>query len=154
MPEGDPLRIGAAGRRPLGSADARAVREALEDRLYEFNRSAVGRDDGREFALAERDADGALVAGLAGWVWAGACEIRALWVDEPLRGRGVGRRLLEAAEAHAREHGCAVVLVASYSFQAPGFYERAGYRLAWRLEDFPPGHAHHYLVKRLPSGTL
>ena len=57
-----------------------------------------------------------------------------------------------AAEGEARARGCAVVLLSSYSFQAPAFYQRCGYELAWKLEDFPPGHRNCYLVKRLAEG--
>jgi hypothetical protein len=42
-----------------------------------------------------------------------------------------------------------VILISSYSFQAPAFYQERGYELAWRLDDFPPGYQHFFLVKRL-----
>ena len=48
----------------------------------------------------------------------------------------------------ARECGCRVIALDSYSFQAPGFYQKLGYELAWTLGDFPPGHSRSYLVKR------
>lgn len=121
----------------------------LEDRLYEHNSRQTGRDDGRLFALFIRDGDQEIVAGISGWTWAGACEIRDLWVHPAWRGLGYGRELLAAAEQQARERGCQVVLLSSYSFQAPVFYQKLGYELAWRLDDFPPGHQYCYLVKRL-----
>ncbi len=123
----------------------------LEDRLYEFNRDQTGRDDGSLFALFLRDERQQIVAGLSGWTWAGACEIRTLWVHPSLRGRGHGGSLLRAAEEEARSRGCQVILLASYSFQAPAFYQKHGFELVWQLEDFPPGHRYCYLVKRLAS---
>ena len=124
--------------------------EFLEDRLYEHNRQQTGRDDGSLFAFFIRDEHQEIIAGLSGWTWADACEIRTLWVHPCLRGRGHGEALLEAAEQEARLHGCRVILLSSYSFQAPGFYQKHGYDLAWQLDDFPPGHQSCYLVKRLP----
>ncbi len=121
----------------------------LEDRIYEHNRDRTGRGDGRLFAFFLRNDEQEIVAGLSGWTWAGACEIRTLWVHPSLRGRGHGRALMEAAEREARARGCTVILLSSYSFQAPEFYQRCGYELVWRLEDFPPGHQNCYLVKRL-----
>ena len=48
----------------------------LEDRLYEFNRAQTGQDDGQLFAFFVRDDAQELVARIAGWTWAGACEVQ------------------------------------------------------------------------------
>jgi GNAT superfamily N-acetyltransferase len=120
----------------------------LEDQLYEYNRSQTGQDDGQLFAFLIRNEQQEIVAGLSGWTWAQACEIRALWVHPAWRRQGYGRRLLESAEQEAQARGCKVILINSYSFQAPGFYQKYGYQLAWQLLDFPPGHQSCYLVKR------
>jgi len=62
--------------------------------------------------------------------------ISKLFVDEPARGRGVGRALLEAAVARARERGwTALGLRTRTVFQAAiSLYERAG----WRRDEDPP----------------
>src|SRR5512142_1261990 len=112
----------------------------LEDRLYEFNSAQTGQDDGQSFAFFIRNDQQEIIAGLSGWTWAKACEIRTLWVHPTWRGQGHGRALVNAAEQEARARGCQVILVSSYSFQAPEFYRRLGYELAWALDGFPPGH--------------
>jgi GNAT superfamily N-acetyltransferase len=121
----------------------------LEDQLYEFNRGQTGQDDGQVFAFFVRNDRQETVAGLSGWTWAQACEIRELWVHQAWRGQGYGRALLESAEREARSRGCRVILIGSYSFQAPAFYQKCGYELVWRLDDFPPGYQYCHLVKRL-----
>jgi len=73
----------------------------LDERLYEFNAVASGVDDGRSLAIFVRDADGTIVAGLHGWTWGGTGFVQAIWVHEELRRRGLGARLLAAAEAEA-----------------------------------------------------
>lgn len=120
----------------------------LEDRLYEFNSGQTGKDDGQLFGFFIRNEQNEIVAGCCGWTWAQACEIQSLWVHSSWRGGGYGRTLLESAENEAREHNCKVIVVRSYSFQAPMFYQKCGYELAWQLNDFPFGHQHCYLVKR------
>jgi GNAT superfamily N-acetyltransferase len=120
----------------------------LENRLYEFNSAQTRQDDGQLFAFIVRNDQQEIVAGLSGWTWAHACEIRILWVHPDRRGQGYGRDLLESAEQEARVRGCKVILISSYSFQAPAFYQKCGYKLAWQLNDFPPGHQYCYLVKR------
>ena len=37
------------------------------------------------------------------------------------------------------------------SFEAPGFYQKFGYEIAYQLNDFPPRYQHFYLVKRLAA---
>lgn len=50
-------------------------------------------------------------------------------VDEAARGRGIGRQLLDAVEARARERGCGEIRVQSNVIRerAHSFYERNGY---------------------------
>ena len=91
-----------------------------------------------------------VVAGLAGETYCGWLFIRYLWVSESLRGRGVGRELMVHAEARARDRGCHSACVDTFSFQAPGFYEKLGYEEFGRL-DYPPDHRRHFLKKRLIS---
>ncbi|MFT3893825.1 MAG: GNAT family N-acetyltransferase [Anaerolineales bacterium] len=123
--------------------------EFMEDRLYEHNSAKTGRDDGQLFGFFVRNEKNEIIAGLSGWTWAQACQIQTLWVDPSLRGQGYGEKLLEAAEAEARTRGCKIVMLESYSFQAPVFYQKHGYELAFQLQDFPPGHQNNFLIKHL-----
>ena len=121
----------------------------MEDRLYEHNSAKTGKDDGQLFGFFIRNEKQEIVAGLSGWTWAQACQIQTLWVHPSLRGQGYGERLLDAAEQEAHVRGCQIIMLESYSFQAPGFYQKHGYELAYQLQDFPPGHQNNFLVKRL-----
>nr|WP_227464709.1 GNAT family N-acetyltransferase [Nocardioides lijunqiniae] len=96
------------------------------------------------------DAQGELAAGVSGWTWGVAAGIGLTWVREESRRDGLGARLLEEFEAEARARGCTHVFVTSFTFQAPGFYERHGYRELFRWEDLPaPGAADVHLRKEL-----
>src|SRR5215208_5486274 len=130
------------------STPSSAEQDFLEARLYEHNCAQTKQNDGQLFAFFVRNEQQEIVAGLTGWMWAHACEIRTLWVHPALRGRGYGQSLLEAAEQEAQLRGCKVILISSYSFQAPAFYLKCGYELVYQLNDFPPGHQYCYLVKR------
>jgi ribosomal protein S18 acetylase RimI-like enzyme len=149
----DPIAAPAEGADALGlrvedELDPLSAR-FLDDRLYELNAARTGVDDGRMLAIWLRDDAGATVAGLYGWTWAGYCEVRALWVREQDRGRGLGRALLTAAEAEARARGAEVCLLDTHSFQAPGFYRKLGYEEVAVIEQCPPGHRRHCFRKRL-----
>jgi len=133
----------------IESAPSFADIRCLEDRLYEYNVARTGVDNGQWLAIFMRDGAQNIFAGLEGWTWCGSCYIRLVWVHEDLRGQGVGSALLQAAEQGARARGCQLMVLESFSFQAPGFYETLGYETWAILEDHPHHHRHHYLRKRL-----
>jgi N-acetylglutamate synthase-like GNAT family acetyltransferase len=123
--------------------------DRLEDRLYEHNSRSTGRDDGKGLAFIAIDEAGSCVGAIAGYSWAGVTEIRQLWVEADHRGRGLGRKLLDAAIAEASIRKCSSVWTLSYDFQAPLFYEKNGFERVAELKDWPPGHFHIVLRRRL-----
>lgn len=72
-----------------------------------------------------------------------------LWlrVDERLRAQGHGRRLLAAFTEEVMRRGVGQVFFSSYSFQAPLFYESAGYEGVSEIADWPPGRSNILLRK-------
>jgi GNAT superfamily N-acetyltransferase len=121
----------------------------IEDRLYEHNRSATGRDDGDGMGFVIHDETGRVIGATAGYTWAGVSEIKQMWVDEAFRGQGYCRALLEAMVGEADRRGVLRIWVASYDFQAPGMYERAGFVRMAEFEGWPEGHLNVILCKRL-----
>lgn len=121
--------------------------QLLEDKIYQHNSIVLNKDDGRLFSKIVRDEHGNIIAGIGGWTWAGICEITQLWVDETVRKNGIGKMLLEAAEAEAKSKACNSILVRSYSFQAPLFYQKNGYKVAHVMPDFPEGYSYFILTK-------
>ena len=122
--------------------------EVLPDGLEAFNESRwPGHQKWQPLAVFARDGE-AIVAGLAGETYAGWLFIKYLWVSEALRGRGIGRELMGAAERRAVERGCHSAWVDTFSFQAPGFYPKLGYEPFGEL-DYPPDFRRIFLRKRL-----
>jgi RimJ/RimL family protein N-acetyltransferase len=123
--------------------------EFLDERIYEFNVSATGHDDGESLAILRRDELGRIEAGVFGWTWGQAAEVRTLWVRDGGRQRGVGSRLLDAFERAARQRGCRRMFVGTHSFQAPAFYERHGFRRTAEWRDYPRRFDQIFLEKDL-----
>jgi GNAT superfamily N-acetyltransferase len=121
----------------------------LEERIAEFNAAATGITDGAWLAIFIRDDAQRIVAGIAGSTWGGCCEIRQFWVEESRRGRGLGTRLLLAAEREARRRACRRIVLGTFDFQAPAFYARHGFEVVATVEDHPRGHRNLLLEKRL-----
>jgi GNAT superfamily N-acetyltransferase len=112
--------------------------DVLETQIRREASAAMGLGGEAELAIFVRDA-GRVVAGISGWTWGDCCELQSLWVDPSLRGRGLGSRLLAAAEAEAAARGCTQTVHFTYAFQARALYERNGYQLAGHVENFPSG---------------
>jgi GNAT superfamily N-acetyltransferase len=122
--------------------------EVLPDGLEAFNESRwPGHQKWRRVAVFARERE-SVVAGLAGETYSGWLFIKYLWVGDALRGKGIGRDLMGAAEAQAVERGCHSAWVDTFSFQAPGFYRKLGYEPFGEL-DYPPDHKRLFLQKRL-----
>ncbi len=127
------------------SADAAFVR----DGLALFNVASTGVSYYSPLAIFLKDERGAVLGGALGHVWGGWLDLATLWVIEPLRGKGYGKKLLQAAEEEAGAQGCRAVHLTTFSFQARGFYERLGYEIVADIPDYPAGHTYHVLKKTL-----
>lgn len=106
----------------------------------------------RPFAVTETEANGVLLGGVYVFVHPGWAYVDLAWVSEKCRGQGWGRKLMKKAEEEAaHRHGCHSAYLWSQDFEAPGFYEKLGYRRFVVLEDFIPGHQRIGFMKRLAA---
>lgn len=124
------------------------IRSVVLDRLRAFNRLRAEPPEFQPLSIALRD-QGKLVGGLVGetgWKW---LFVELLWVAEVYRGRGVGARLLQAAEQEAIHRGARHVYLDTFDFQALPFYEKQGYEVFGTLDDYPPDHRRFFLRKDL-----
>jgi GNAT superfamily N-acetyltransferase len=134
------------GPYPLAVDDSPAPADLalLEGRLAAVAIAAAGVGEDRPFAIFARDDGGRIVAGVSGMTWGEWCELHALWVDTPLRGRGLGSALMARAESVARRRGCTLVQFFAYDLLARGLHERLGYRTVGVIEGSPAGAARWY----------
>jgi ribosomal protein S18 acetylase RimI-like enzyme len=120
----------------------------LDQLLYEFNVERTGLADGRRLAIFLRGSSGEVTGGLLGWTWGGTCYVDLLYLPAALRGRGIGSRLMAAAESEARSRGCGQMVVRTHDFQAPGFYRRLGFAQESEVA-YPTGYMNFTFLKRL-----
>lgn len=72
-----------------------------------------------------------------------------LWVSEEYRHEGYGSNLMNLIEEFAIEKECRLIKLDTFSFQAPNFYKKHGYKVIGVSKGHPKGHNHYYLEKRL-----
>jgi GNAT superfamily N-acetyltransferase len=124
-------------------------RYRIIDPLIAYNEAQAGPRNSKEFAFFVRSERSELVGGLLGSTHWNHFFVSAIFVDQKFRNEGIGRELMIRAEAFALEQGCDTIYLDTFDFQAPGFYEKLGFKVFGKLEDYPAGHRRFYLVKQI-----
>lgn len=120
----------------------------IQQQLVKHVEKHAGPSSFRQLTLTIRDEGGPLIAGLNGqsnWQW---LFVKMVWVAEGHRYKGLGSRLLEAAEREARRRGCSGVWLDTFSFQSPDFYKRHGFKEFGKIDNYPFGHSRHFFAKK------
>ena len=105
--------------------------------LLEYNLARIEDRNPKELGIYLEDEQGRKLAGLIGETHGNWLMVKFLWVEESLRGRHIGSRILEEAEIEARKRGCKNAFLDTFSFQAPEVYKKHGYREVFALEEYP-----------------
>jgi len=125
------------------------AKRAVVKGLRAYNARAAGRKiDHVPLSITLREKR-TIVGGIVGDTHLGWLFVQFFWIDEKYRGQGLGQRLIGAAEDEARRRGAKNVYLDTFSFQAPGFYEKLGYREFGRLNDYPAGYFRAWMTKAL-----
>jgi GNAT superfamily N-acetyltransferase len=126
-----------------------AVSRELWKGLVRFNREQAGPLRYKRTVLSARDAKGKLLGGLILQSYWRESYIELLWLSARSRGSGVGSRLIKEAERRAKRRGSRLIHLNTFSFQAPGFYEKQGYKRFGGMSGSPKGESRHFYVKSL-----
>jgi ribosomal protein S18 acetylase RimI-like enzyme len=121
----------------------------VRDHLDIFNVGVTGLSGFYPVNFFLKSERGEILGGVLGSIWGGWLYITFLWVDEACRGKDWGTKLMDQAEAYARERGAHSVSLDTHSFQARPFYEARGYEVFGTLDDYPKGHKKYFLWKKL-----
>ena len=121
----------------------------IRDALKQFNDESVGKDGHTPLNIVEYDENDNLIGGLLGGTYWGWMYVDILWVHEKHRHKGIGSKLLRAAEKEAISRGCHHVHLDTMSWQAPEFYKKHGYEVIGTLPDIPSGNQKYLLMKAL-----
>jgi GNAT superfamily N-acetyltransferase len=103
---------------------------------------------GIRIKLVIRDRSGEFVGGLSAWTTLQNLIFDYIWIEEGFRGKGLGRRLMLEMERIAREIGCIASQAYCFSFHAPGFFEKMGYKILGISNSYPCPVTELYLIKK------
>jgi GNAT superfamily N-acetyltransferase len=129
--------------------EAQAVSRRLWKGLVAFNIEQAGPLRYRRTVLSVRDARGRVLGGTILQSYWRETYVELLWLSKSARRLGLGRNLIAEAERIARKRGSVLLHLNTFSFQAPGFYEKQGFKRFGGLEGSPRGQSRHYYVKLL-----
>lgn len=122
--------------------------------LKKFNLSKMDSSEEIPLGVFMNDDNGVKKAGLTGETFGNWLCIKYLWVSEDLRGRGIGSQLLQSAENEAMKRGAKYVFVDTFSFQAPEFYRKHGYKEVFQLYEYPYTGSRSYFTKKISEVTI
>ncbi|HLJ18811.1 MAG TPA: GNAT family N-acetyltransferase [Stellaceae bacterium] len=135
-------------------APSERAQEVIEKGLNGYNAEQASYWDSRPLAvLASDPLTSEVLGGFLGRTSLGLLFIDLVYLPDRVRGSGLGSRMLAMAEAEALERGCRRGVLYTISFQAPGFYERHGWREFGRIPCDPPGTARVFMTKELAPET-
>lgn len=127
-----------------------AAGEVVRDGLARFNHDATGISDTRPLSVVVRDpVTSQPQGGAIGRSSLGLLFLDLFYLPPEMRGAGLGSQILSAFEAEGRSRGCSAAVLFTISFQAPGFYERHGWRRFGEIACDPPGTSRVFMSKTL-----
>lgn len=121
----------------------------IHDALYSYNlsKTKLQRVDvhaeryPEQGALLAKDENGKSSGGIA-YHWKNDPRhifVDFFFLDEAVRGTGLGRKLFERFISWARENGAVRIDLTTNTFQAPGFYQKMGFRITHQKAQPSPG---------------
>lgn len=117
-------------------------------RLREFNSPYFGSKPAQHFTLETRKSD-QLVGGGTGFIKQDVCFINVLYLDDDQRKTGLGSELLKIIKDFAVTKHCTKLDLETFEFQAREFYEKHGFKVLQKIENWLGGQTMYFMRKTL-----
>ena len=117
-------------------------------RLREFNSPYFGSKPAQHFTLESRKSN-ELIGGGTGFIKQDVCFINVLYLDDDQRKTGLGSELLKIIEDFAARKNCTKIDLETFECQARGFYEKHGFEVLQKVENWLGGQTRYFMRKTL-----
>jgi len=126
------------------------MNKIIGDGLNAFNDGITNINDRKPLAIVVKDnITGVIQGGMLGRSSLGLLFIDLVYLPEKLRSSGIGSEILKKFEEEGRRRGCLSAVLYTISFQAPGFYEKHGWKRFGEIQCSPTGTSRIFLSKAL-----
>ncbi|TFG93953.1 GNAT family N-acetyltransferase [Candidatus Thorarchaeota archaeon] len=126
--------------------------QAMSTNLRNFNieqSKGLSTKPETSFNLTLKSETGDVAGGIRSRAFYQSLTVDFLWIDERFRRMGYGKDLMMKVERMAKEAGCISANTMTYSFKAPQFYEKLGYKIVGAFEEYPESIKKFFLEKKL-----
>jgi ribosomal protein S18 acetylase RimI-like enzyme len=123
--------------------------QILVDGISAHAKQIRGLEPIQSHAIWIRDQDNMIHGGCSFCNFYGCLYIDNLWVEESLRGKGYGTKLMMSAEKFGKEHGCHFATVNTMDWEALDFYKKLGFQVEFARRGFLKESVFYFLRKEL-----
>lgn len=127
------------------------VNEAIVGGLQNYNHPFFKQADLKFFVIYLKNTKGEIVGGLTGDILGTCACVDYMWVEEKIRGQGLGSHLLTTLENYAKKQKCTAIQLYTYDFQAEHFYEKLGFDCIGRIPKWIENHDTVFFRKTLSN---
>lgn len=123
-----------------------SINDQIHEKLKDYNRNFMKELNDYSYHI---ELDDKTIAGIVAGSTYDTLEIDYLFVDEEYRRNGLGTKLMKHVEDLAKSNGIKTILVNTYSFQAPEFYKKLGYKEMFVVDPCYKDYKQYFFIKKL-----
>ena len=121
--------------------------ELIRNELHAFNVNAIGKEE--HYSIFAYNASQKIIGGALIYAEKHSIFIDNLWVHKLYRSKGIGSKLISAAEQEAIVRKIPYSTTDTFTFQAVDFYLKQGYKKIGVIKNYMEGHDKVYFRKKI-----
>mgnify|MGYP000379004380 CR=1 FL=1 len=126
------------------------INNVIKDGVRNYNAPYFGSNRLKSFTIYIKNIESNIIAGLIGsYREKRYLHIDLLWVEETLRDRGLGKKLILKCEEFSKINGCSYIQLDTFDFQARPFYEKLGFECVGTIPQWTEGRDCYFMKKTL-----